>query len=348
MSYPNEMKISLVREYEQGKTVAEVSNASGIPVNSIYRWIREYKTVMTANSSFAPKDYLKLQSHSQKADHKLEIVRLSGFISVYPLKKRLETAETIYRAHKEYSVYEICEALEIDRGTFYNHIFRKRDTSWRDKKEQQLMRIVQQMFDDSGQRYGANRIMKAMNAQGISINKQHVLNIMHELGLEAMSEGAKNSYKQKREQHTNRIKREFSVDKPNKVWVSDITYFNCGGKSMYICVVIDLYSRMVVGYTISKRESKQLVSSALKKAIEFRNPKTGLIFHSDRGGQYTADSFQNLLKKNGMEQSLSASGQPYDNAVAESFFSIIKKEELYRHQYRSVHDFQESVDHYIE
>ncbi len=91
MSYPNEMKISLVREYEQGKTVAEGSNARGIPVNSIYRWIREYKTVMTANSSFTPKDYSRLQSHSQKADHKLEIVRLSGFISVYSCFPRYVT-----------------------------------------------------------------------------------------------------------------------------------------------------------------------------------------------------------------------------------------------------------------
>lgn len=348
MSYPKDTKIALVKEYEQGKTVATISKDSGIPENSIYRWIREYHTINTTNTSFTPSDHNKLQLHASKLEHMLEIVRMSGCVTASPLKKRLTIAETIYHTHTEYSVREICEALEIDRGTFYNHIFRRRDTSWRDEKEKQLMLIVQQVFDDSGQRYGANRITKTMKAQGISINKQHVLDIMHELGLEAMSEGAKNSYKKKREQHTNRIRREFSVDKPNKVWVSDITYFNCDGKHLYLCVIIDLFSRMVVGYTISKRESKQLVSGTLKKAIEFRNPEPGLIFHSDRGGQYISNSFVSLLKKSGMEQSLSESGKPYDNAVAEAFFSIIKKEEMYRHQYKSVHDFQESVANYIE
>ena len=348
MSYPRELKIALVREYEQGKTVAEISKSRGIPENSIYRWIREYKTIVADSYSFTPSDYNKLQKHSKKADHVLEIIRLSGFISVLPLKKRLATAETIYRGHSEYSVHEICEALDIDRGTFYNHIFRRRDTSWRDEKEHRLMLTVQQVFDESGQRYGADRITKTMNAQGISINKQHVLSIMHELGLEAMSEGSKKTYKQKREQHANKVRRQFSVDRPNKVWVSDITYFNCCGKSMYICVVIDLYSRMVVGYSVSGKDSKQIVSSAIKKAIESRKPEKGLILHSDRGNQYVANSLNNLLKKHGIEQSFSASGKPYDNAVAEAFFSILKKEELYRYQYRSVHDFLESLDNYIE
>lgn len=348
MAYPVEMKIALVREFEQGKSVAQISHTSGIPKNSIYRWVREFNTIKTEGTSISPNEYRKLRMHSTKADHMLEIVRLSGYISVLPLRKKLETAETIYRNHSEFSVYEICEALDINRGTFYNHLFRRRDTSWRDEKEQQLMRTVQQVFDDSGQRYGANRILNTMKAQGISINKKHVLDIMHELGLEAMGEGAKSTYKQKREKKINRLKREFFVDKPNKVWVSDITYFNCCGKSMFICVVIDLYSRMVVGYTVSEHESKQIVSSALKKAIEFRNPQEGLVFHSDRGGQYTANSFLNLLKKNGMKQSLSASRKPCDNAVAEAFFSTIKKEELYRNQYRSVHEFVRSVDKYIE
>ena len=348
MSYKKEIKIALVREYEQGRSVSEISKTRGVPQSSIYRWIREYQTKKTVNVHFTPEEHHKLQLHSTKADHILEIVQLSGYISSLPLKKRLKTAEIFYNKHEEYSVHEICDAMEISRGTFYNHIFRRRDTHWRDEKERQLMLTVQQIFDDNGQRYGANRILKTMKAQGISINKQRLLNIMHELGLEAMSEGAKNSYKQKREQRINKVKREFSVDKPNKVWVSDITYFNCCSKNMYICVVIDLYSRMVVGYTISRRASKQLVSSTLKKAIENRKPENGLVFHSDQGGQYIANSFINLLKQNGMEQSLSASGRPYDNAVAESFFSIIKKEELYRNQYRSVHDFQESVKNYIE
>lgn len=348
MAYPKKRKIALVKEYAQGKTVAEISKDSGIPENSIYRWIREYQTLGTEINHFTPNDYMKLQKHSVKADHVLGIIRLSGYISLVPLKKRLETAERIHNSQPQYSIYEICEALEIDRGTFYNHLFRRKDTSWRDEKESQLMRTVQQVFDDSGQRYGADRIMKAMRAQGISIRKEKVLDYMHELGLEAMGEGAKKLYRQEREQHTNKLKREFVVNKPNKVWVSDITYFNLNGKSMFICVVIDLYSRMVVGYSVSERESKQIVTGSLKKAILLRNPDAGLIFHSDRGGQYISNTLSKLLKKYGFEQSLSKSGQPYDNAVAESFFATLKKEELYRSRYKSVYEFTKAVAQYIE
>lgn len=105
---------------------------------------------------------------------------------------------------------------------------------------------------------------------------------------------------------------------------------------------------MVVGFSISGCQSKQLVSGTLKKAIKKRNPDAGLIFHSDRGGQYISISFSKLLREYGFEQSLSASGSPYDNAVAESFFSTLKKEELYRHDYRSVNEMKRAVAQYIE
>lgn len=117
---------------------------------------------------------------------------------------------------------------------------------------------------------------------------------------------------------------------------------------MFICVVIDLYSRMVVGYSVSERESKQIVTGSLKKAILLRNPDAGLIFRSDRGGQYISNTLSKLLKKYGFEQSLSKSGQPYDNAVAESFFATLKKEELYRSRYKSVYEFTKAVAQYIE
>lgn len=348
MSYPEDIKIILVKEYEGGKTVAEISESVHIPVNSIYRWIREYKTLPCGADSYSPSEYRKLQKHSTKADHLLEIIRLAGCIQTISLKKKLEILENIHNAHDKYSIHELCEAMEVDRGTFYNHIFRRRDTHWRDEKEKRLMIVVQQVFEDNRQRFGAERIAKVMNANGFSINKEHVLRIMHELGIEAITVGAKKAYKQKREQHINRVRREFSVDKPNTVWVSDITYFKCCDNNMYLCVVIDLFSRMVVGYTISHSPSKQIASSALKKAVLFRGPEKGLTFHSDRGGQYISNSFQNHLRSYGMLQSLSGSGQPYDNAVAEAFFATIKKEELYRHDYRSISEFKASVASYID
>lgn len=348
MAYPETRKIALVREYEQGKSVADISANSGVPANSIYRWIHEYKTIRTETKEFTPNDFYKLQVHSTKQDHVLEVIRLSGCISAIPQKKKLAILETIYDSHSEYSVHEICEALEVDRGTFYNHIFRRVDPSKKENREKELMQTVQQVYSDSGQRYGADRITKVLKANGVNINKQHVLDIMHELGLESVRQGAKRTYQQKREKTANKLRRDFSADRPNKVWVSDITHYKCGDRHFFICAIIDLFSRKVIAYRIAEHESKQLVNTTIKDAIANRHPPKGLIFHSDRGGQYMSKSLLKILSENDITQSLSTAGKPYDNAVAESFFSTLKKEELYRHDYKSINEFRCSVGKYID
>ena len=117
---------------------------------------------------------------------------------------------------------------------------------------------------------------------------------------------------------------------------------------IYTCVILDLFSRKVVAYKISKKNSTQLITSTFKMAWEQRSPKAGLIFHSDRGSQYTSHRFQQLLRECSVIQSFSSSGKPHDNAVAESFFATFKKEELYRKDYTSETDFKRGVDSYIQ
>ena len=117
---------------------------------------------------------------------------------------------------------------------------------------------------------------------------------------------------------------------------------------MYICAIIDLHSRMVVGYHIGKRNSAQLLGVALRKACDLRAPAPGLVFHSDRGTQYRSRTFREKLEKHGMVQSLSRPGNPHDNAVIESFFASMKREELYRREYTSEYAFREGIAKYID
>ena len=140
----------------------------------------------------------------------------------------------------------------------------------------------------------------------------------------------------------------FSVKAPNQVWVSDVTRFKFENKPQYICSIIDLYSRKVIAYKVSQKQSTQLVTSAFRLAYAERKPKNGLIFHSDRGTQYASYAFQKLLKTCQIKQSFSPSGSPHHNAVMESFFSSMKKEELYRTNYHSVSEFKERIQKYIE
>lgn len=132
------------------------------------------------------------------------------------------------------------------------------------------------------------------------------------------------------------------------VWVSDITAYRFHHEYFYICAILDLFSRKVIAYRVAKTSSTQLITLAFRQAYSERRPEPGLIFHSDRGKQYLSRSFQMLLKESGVEQSLSRPGNPHDNAVMESFFSYLKREELYRHDYPSEAALLRGIDQYVQ
>ena len=185
--------------------------------------------------------------------------------------------------------------------------------------------------------------------EGIRVSNKRVSALMREMGLESVRVDAKKQY-QRREKYTrqNLLHRSFNVTKPNQVWVSDITSFKIKGKWFYLCVIIDLFSRKVIGFRVSPKSSTQLLTATFKKACQDRGKPLNLTFHSDQGSQYTSKAFTALLKECGVTQSLSTPGQPLDNAVAESFFSSFKKEEAYRKDYTSERHFRESVSKYID
>ena len=140
------------------------------------------------------------------------------------------------------------------------------------------------------------------------------------LGLKSVRTNSKKEYvKEKRKK--NILKQQFKADSPNRVWVSDVTVFSYGDYYYYICAIIDLFSRKVVAYHISKYNSTQLVKTTMKRAITARNPSPGLIFHTDNGSNFCSKTFEDYLKENEVVHSFSRSGTPHDNAVAESFFS---------------------------
>ena len=152
----------------------------------------------------------------------------------------------------------------------------------------------------------------------------------------SIRENAKRNYRSRQEYlKRNLADQEFSVTRPNEIWVSDITYFKIKGYAVYFCVIIDLFSRKVVGYQVSRKCSTHLVTATFKDAFRARSNPTDLTFHSDREGQYTSDTFFKLLQQGGVKQSFSRSGRPCDNAVAETFFASLKREEACRRDYSS-------------
>lgn len=139
----------------------------------------------------------------------------------------------------------------------------------------------------------------------------------------------------------------FDTNAPNEVWVSDITYFKSKNKAYYICVIIDLFSRMVIACKISRRNSTDLIKITIRQAFENRKPTTGLIFHTDRGANYKSKAICDYLSPFNVTQSFSRAYVPYGNSVMEAFFGTMKREELYRTKYRSEREFKAAVDDYI-
>lgn len=266
-----------------------------------------------------------------------------------PLPERLAVIDALHNT-RNFSIHALCDALDVKRGTYYNYAKRGKVRTgeiWYMQRKGELEKAVEKVFTESKQRFGAQKIVDALKAEGIATTRKYVLRIMRDLGLHCIRQSAKAIYERLSAERINIVARQFNVDKPNSVWVGDITYFRLKGRTFYICAIMDLYSRLIIAYRISTSNSTRLTKATMSDALVLRQPAAGLVFHSDQGANYTARAYHELLVKHGIRQSFSASGRPQDNAVIESFFRNLKTEELYRHDYSSFNAFKAGVREYV-
>ncbi len=343
-----EEKQTLVARYRAGESVADICADTGVPRSTFYTWIKPYTVTMTDSGHVVSQQaFIKMKQKLQKLEQMIEILQKVNCTVSAPLQEKLQE---LAKLHGQYSVHALCEALCVSRGTFYNHIFRRKEVTAYDKRRAEMKEHIQTAFDESQQRFGANKIAAVLADRGVRTSPKYVAELMREMGLQSVSIYSKRDY-QKSERlvkKQNMLQRQFKVDEPNCVWVSDITCFKVNGKYLYICVILDLFSRKVVAHRVSPKNSTYLVTSTFRQAYRNRNEPQQLMFHSDQGPQYTSNTFRKLLRMNKVVQSFSKSGRPHDNAVAESFFASMKREEVYRTQYCSERQFMRSVDTYIE
>ena len=182
----------------------------------------------------------------------MEIIRLSGYLDEVPLRRKLDVLEKIYHGNQQFSVHELCEALGVARGTFYNHIFRRADRSRQEEEQAELMLKVQQIFDDSQQRFGAEKIRTVLAQNGVRVSAKRISAIMQELDLHSIRTDAKKQHK-KWQQYARRnlLERKFSANRPNQIWVSDITYFKVSGYWVYLCIILDLARSSDIEYLVT-------------------------------------------------------------------------------------------------
>ena len=242
----------------------------------------------------------------------------------------------------------MAQIFKISRSRYYAWL--KTKPSNHDQCDQEYLEIIKEIFDANKGNYGSPRIHDNMKKRGIDCSRKRVARIMRENGLKARP---KKKYKVTTDSRhdfpivENLVDRNFTVEAANMCWVSDITYIWTTEGWLYLCVILDLFSRMAVGWSMASHLRTELAIDALEMAVAHRNPLRGLVFHSDRGIQYASHEFREKINDYGMIQSMSRKGNCWDNACAESFFATLKLEEVFQHKYKTKAEARESIFEYI-
>ena len=242
----------------------------------------------------------------------------------------------------------MCRLLDVSPSGYYAWL--QKPVSDRAREDARLLRLIRASFRASQGVYGGPRIFLDLREAGETCSKHRVARLMRENGVRA-----KGGYRTRRyvaggkpaELIPNLVKRNFTVSQPNRVWVTDITYVRTWEGWLYLAVVLDLFSRKVIGWAIRHTIQRELVIDALLKAIRERGP-TDTIVHSDQGSQYGSDDWLRFCRTNGLKPSMSRRGNCWDNAVAESFFSSLKKERIKKRIYNTRQQATDDIAEYVE
>ena len=249
-----------------------------------------------------------------------------------------------------FPVLKMANIFDISKSSYYAWL--KRRPSAHEQRDGELLTEIRRVFQEKRQKYGSPRIYKELHGTCYSCARSRIARLMRVNGLVArpkkrfkVTTDSKHDYPIS----PNLLGRNFSTDGINKCWVSDITYIDTYEGWLYLCSILDLSSKRVVGWAMADHMRAELAISALDMAVLHRNPPEGLIFHSDRGVQYASTAFRDRLVKYNIVQSMSRKGDCWDNAPAESFFSTLKMEEVYTHKkYKTREEARVSIFEYIE
>jgi transposase InsO family protein len=254
------------------------------------------------------------------------------------------------RAEKAcYPVSLLCRVLRVCRSGFYAWL--SRGESARKRRDRELLPLIREAFEVSRQTYGSPRVFEELRDRGVPVGRRTIERLMRGAGI---TPPRRRKFRKTTDSDhpfvtaANLLGRDFSSPAPDQRWSTDITYVWTTEGWLYLAVVMDLFSRRIVGWSMRKRLARELVLSALHMALYGRNPGTGLIHHSDRGSQYASGDYQKELSRRGIVCSMSRRGDCWDNAVLESFFATLKRELVYRRRFATRAQAIQAIFEYIE
>ena len=332
---------------EQGYKISEAARSLDVGANLIGRWRRQFEEEASGVrlSGDEREELKRLRKEVRQLRMEKEILKKSQPV----LREGNEVKYDFIGTHaNDFPVKLLCRQLGVQRSAYYD--WRAQPGKLIAPEELALRRRMKELFAASRGSLGSRMMMKNLRQEGFEIGRDKTRRLMKSLQLKVKQ---KRKFKVTTDSNhklpvaTNVLNREFSPSAPNQAWGSDITYLWTQQGWIYLAVIIDLYSRRVVGWSIDRRMKKALVIRALMMAVNLRKPPPGLIHHSDRGSQYASHDYQKLLKQHGMICSMSRKGNCWDNSPVERFFGSLKREwtgdRWYRTRQEAIADVREYV-----
>jgi len=254
----------------------------------------------------------------------------------------------IEKYHYQYVVGQQCGVLGVSRSGYY--AWRERQKKEKDAPPRALIEHIHRIHKQSYRTYGSPRVQAELRAEGVVCNHKRVARLMRLEGLQGRRKRRKAATTDSQHPYPvapNLLNREFESDAPNEKWAADITYIPTQEGWLYLAAVLDLYSRKIVGWSMSHQVTADLVEDALRMALYERQPHPGLLHHSDRGSQYASEQIRQILASNCIQVSMSRTANCYDNAVMESFFSTLKCEWVHHRNYKTRSEASRDIFGYI-
>ncbi|EHB2509027.1 TPA: IS3 family transposase [Escherichia coli] len=346
--YPEEFKTEAVKQVvDRGYSVASVATRLDITTHSLYAWIKKYGPDSSTNKeqSDAQAEIRRLQKELKRVTDERDIFKKSRGV----LRKAVRLRYAFIRDNSCcWPVRLLCRVLDVHPSGFYAWL--QQPHSQRHQADLRLTGQIKQFWLESGCVYGYRKIHLDLRDSGQQCGVNRVWRLMKRVGIKAQV-GYRSPRARKGEASIvspNRLQRQFNPDAPDEHWVTDITYIRTHEGWLYLAVVVDLFSRKIIGWSMQSRMTKDIVLNALLMAVWRRNPEKQVLVHSDQGSQYTSHEWQSFLKSHGLEGSMSRRGNCHDNAVAESFFQLLKRERIKKKIYGTREEARSDIFDYIE
>ncbi|ECO3001024.1 IS3 family transposase [Enterobacter hormaechei] len=346
--YPEEFKTEAVKQVvDRGYSVASVATRLDITTHSLYAWIKKYGPDSSTNKeqSDAQAEIRRLQKELKRVTDERDIFKKSRGV----LRKAVRLRYAFIRDNTCcWPVRLLCRVLDVHPSGFYAWL--QQPHSQRHQADLRLTGQIKQFWLESGCVYGYRKIHLDLRDSGQQCGVNRVWRLMKRVGIKAQV-GYRSPRARKGEASIvspNRLQRQFNPDAPDERWVTDITYIRTHEGWLYLAVVVDLFSRKIIGWSMQSRMTKDIVLNALLMAVWRRNPQKQVLVHSDQGSQYTSHEWQSFLKSHGLEGSMSRRGNCHDNAVAESFFQLLKRERIKKKIYGTREEARSDIFDYIE